>query len=180
MGKTVGLSKKQIEIITAMATKTAAEEYNKMQQGQKKKDHNWRLRNIKLLLKNYRNLKLYCDEIEKDLHILEPFLELIGGRALDIKGLTETEVKTEAMMKFVDAVLYTYEKSCNEGTEEDMRRIRIVKDMYLNPQKITVELISEKYNIDRSYVYKEVNKACETLGVLMFGMDGIEDIFQRK
>ncbi|MBC2207425.1 hypothetical protein [Listeria booriae] len=180
MGKaSVGLSKKQLEIITATATKTAAEEYNKRHQGQKKKDYNWRLRNIKLLLKNYRNLKLYCDEIVKDLTILEPFLNLMGGKALDIKAMTETEVKTEVMMKYVDNVLEVYERACKEGTSEDHRRYRIIRDMYLNPTKITIEKISEKYNTDRSTIYREVNRACETLGVLMFGMDGVEDIFQR-
>ncbi|HAC0644715.1 TPA_asm: hypothetical protein GYZ23_07480 [Listeria monocytogenes] len=174
-----GLSKKQLEIVTAMATKTATEEYSRLQKEQQKKDHSWRLRNVKLLLKNYRNLKLYCDEVVKDLTILEPFLNLMGGKALDIKAMTETEVKTEVMMKYVDNVLDVYERACKEGTSEDHRRYRIIKDMYLNPTKLTIEKISAKYNIDRSYVYKEVNKACETLGVLMFGMDGIEDIFQR-
>ncbi|EFS0528630.1 hypothetical protein JJT34_002221 [Listeria monocytogenes] len=175
----IGLSKKQLEIVTAMATKTATEEYSKLQKQQKKKDYSWRLRNVKLLLKNYRNLKLYCDDVVKDLTILEPFLNLMGGRTLDIKSLTDTEIKTELMMKYVDSVLQTYEKACTAGTVEDSRRYRIVRDMYLNPKKLTAEKVSEKYHIDRRTVYKEINKASETLGVLMFGVDGIEDIFQR-
>ncbi|EAD0751284.1 TPA: hypothetical protein ACUWRW_002309 [Listeria monocytogenes] len=175
----LGLSKKQLEIVTAMATKTATEEYSRLQKEQQKKDHSWRLRNVKLLLKNYRNLKLYCDEVVKDLTILEPFLNLMGGKALDIKSLSDTEIKTELMMKYVDNVLLTYEIACNNGTIEDSRRFKIVRDMYLNTKKLTAEKVSEKYNIDRRTVYKEINKASEVLGVLMFGLDGVSDIFKR-
>ena len=82
-----------------------------------------------------------------------------------------------AMVNYIDQTLKVYKSMADEADDElEKRRYQVIYDMYISEDKKTVKEISEIQFCTERTVYKLVNGACETLSVLMFGVDGVRFI----
>ena len=179
-----------IKQATEVAAKQAAEQAAIVIQNEHREFRSKRFRkqyaNTRLLFQHYRSLNSHYAnavwESEKD--VTDEFvdiMELMSGQ-----GYTETVVvdnikksaeKTRIIMQHINKMLDIYHKQCeNSKYAEDMRHWRVIKGLYLLPEKASVDDIAEKENINRRTVYKDVDAAVESLTMLLFGIDGVEKL----
>lgn len=170
------LTDKQLKVITEIASETAIKAYKDEIMQERKRKHDRRLRNVKLLLKNYRSFVKHTEDIKLDILELEEKLELddIDTDEFKIESIKRSKEKTLAMINFINKMLAVYKTICEEEGEEAKRRYQVIYDLYIVEEKITVKKVAEGHSLHYRTVYKYVDKACKDLSVLMFGVDGIK------
>lgn len=171
------ISEKHLEFITQVAARTALEHLEKQKTEQEKKKYDRRLRNVKLLLRNYRSFAKHCDSIKLEIHRLDTKLEIddLDTDEFVIKSIKRSKERTLAMVKYINKMLEVYEFMCEQsGEEEDKRRYRIIYELYIAEIKQTAKQVSAGHSVHLRTIYKDVDKASEALAVLMFGIDGVK------
>lgn len=147
----------------------------KQQKAPQQKKSNDYFRSVKMLLKHYRRLKSYSGNMQTLVSRFEDLQGAFGLGEVEFPvALSKHQNKTVIFMEYVDSNLETYKTLCLNGTEEEKRRWKILYDMHLSEQSLTAAVVAEKYGLTETRPYKEVNKACGTLAVLFFGIDGID------
>lgn len=172
MGKITPLTKGQMKFISEVAASEAIKAVELEHKKKKKEKQDWRLRNTELLLKHYRKLKNHCTEIYDEVEEYED--SVLDLEQLTLESLEKYRFKTAKMLKYVDRKIIEYEKDCLNGPPEEQRRFRVIYDRYLADKRITVKLIAEKNQVDKSLIYKDTKQAIEDLTVCLFGLDAIE------
>lgn len=170
------LTEKQLEIVARTAAAVAIEKYQAEQQERERHKHDRRLRNVKLLLRNYRSFVTHSADIKLDIVELDEELELddLDTDEFAVMSIKKSKKKTLAMVKFINKTLQVYKLMCEESRNgEDLRKYEIIYHMYISEEKKTVAEISKVHFITERAVYKIINKASEDLSVLIFGIDGI-------
>ncbi|MDX8367766.1 HTH domain-containing protein [Cytobacillus sp. IB215665] len=167
----------QVAKISAETAVNAAIEYMEEQKRKEEKERrDKRLRNTKLLLKNYRSFVLHTEEITEDINILNESIldDMIEVNELAVESIRRSKKRTLAMVKFMNQMLSIYKVICeNSSKPEDMRRYETVYLMYISEDKMTASEIAETHNIDNRTVYKDIDSAAKEISSLIFGVDGI-------
>ncbi|WP_010271376.1 hypothetical protein [Paenibacillus senegalensis] len=165
--------------IAKVAAELALDFYKKEQERQNKLKRDRRLRNTKLLLRNYRKFKIHCEENTQSLKVLQDpnSLEHINIDELVIESIIKNKERTAAMIAYVDRMIDIYRVMAERSSKpEDLRRFKIMHDYYIAEEIINAENIAACHFIDKRTVYRDINKACEALSSLIFGVDGIRMI----
>ncbi|MBG9603947.1 MAG: hypothetical protein ACQEXE_10370 [Bacillota bacterium] len=172
----MNLSEKQLEVISRAAAQAAFEHLEEERKKHEKQKHDRRLRNIKLLLRNYRAFVVHCADIKLEINELNAKLELdeLDTDEFAVMSILKSKKRTLAMVKYINKTLEVYKLISEKSDDtEEARRYQVIHDMYISDLKNTVKEISERHSVHSRTIYKDVDKACETLVVLMFGVDGI-------
>jgi len=131
-----------------------------------------KLRNTKVLLKNYRFLSNHVDvdlpELDESTHL--------SKRELSLYSLLGYRARTKEMMIFINEILERYEIICTSGSPEQQRRYAVVKRLYLTEPAMTQQKLAELYSVDERTIRSDVSKAVEELTTMLFGADGLNDI----
>lgn len=173
----MNISDKQLMVISQAAAQAAFEHLEKEKEKQEKIKHDRRLRNVKLLLRNYRSFKMHCDDTLEDLKKIDEHLELdeFGYSELAVEAIKRSKKRTLAMVKFIDKMMNVYKIMGEQSErEEDKRVYQSVYFLYISEIKLSAKDIAERHNTDPRTVYKDVDKACKTLSALMFGVDSLK------
>lgn len=173
----MNLNEKQLEVITRTAVMTALEHLEKEKMNQEKIRQDRRLRNIKLLLRNYRSFNYHCMDIKLDISSLNDKLVLdeIDSDTFAIRAIKRSKERTLIIVNFMNQMIKVFGIMCEQDTRlEVRRRYQVIYDLYLSESEMSVKDVSELQKINERTVYKDVDKACETLSVLMFGVDGLK------
>ena len=142
--------------------------------------HDRRLRNTKLLLKNYRAFKKHSESAiyeasqidENAIDILDLMWDPKNNHDTTINSIRQSAVRTSIIMEHIDRMLGIYKVIClNSGKLEDMRKYKVIYAMYISEKGYSAEEIAEAENIDSRTVYKDIDVACEKLSALIFGVD---------
>lgn len=171
------MNAKQLEIVTKTAVQTALEYLEKEKQKQIKTKRDRRLRNIRLLLKNYRSFVKHAEKIKDELTTFDSktAMDELYEDDFALESIKRSKQRTLAMVQFMQRMLNVYRIMCEESNNpEEKRRYQVIYAMYISDKKMTAEEIAKSHFIDRSTVFRDVNKACETLSVLIFGVDAIK------
>ena len=119
-----------------------------------------RYKNVKLLMKNYRKLKRYYEEVPLE--------------TLEVDALFDMQRKTGLIMKYVDKMLAVYKSLCQESDSiEQRRRWSAIHLRYIDERKMTIEAIANFLNIDKRTFYRDISKALDELAVLLFGIEAL-------
>lgn len=168
------LTEKQLKIITDIASQNAIKAFKEDQIKQQNEKHDTRLRNIKLLLMNYRALVLHCEKLEDDFVKFENTsiqdLDLEEISLESIESIKQSKTKSLAMVYFVRGKMEAYKRSCSE---DELKYYRVLEMKYIKPKKYTIQEIAERESIDKVTVYRYLNKAIEDLPVIFFGIEAI-------
>lgn len=162
--------------IAKIAAEMALEFYKKEQERQNKLKRDRRLRNTKMLLRNYRKFRIHCEEDVKEMEELKDpdSFEYLDVEELAIEAIIKNKERTAAMVRYIDQMIEVYRILSEKSRKpEELRRFKILYDLYISDQEKTVEELSECHNIDKRSVYRDCNKACEALSSLIFGVDGL-------
>lgn len=166
-----------IERVTKLSVQTALEFLEKEKKRQLKEQHDRRLRNIKLLLRNYRAFVKHCEDVKADINDLQEQLDLsdIDTDDFKIMSILRSKERTLAMVSYINKALKVYKIMCEESEDvEAKRRYQVIYEMYISEEKITAKDLATGHFVHTRTIYKDVDNACKTLAVLMFGIDGIK------
>ena len=85
--------------------------------------------------------------------------------------------ETGMLLNHVDVQLENYKKECRKSKIPDIqRRYRVVEMMFLQAEPVRAEEVAEEEQIDKSTVYRTLEKAYDDLAVLFFGIEGVKSI----
>lgn len=180
------LTDEQIALVSRLAAeagaKAALETLEKERQRESREMSDRRLRNTKLLLRNYRVIKEHADnavyeaETEEDpLQIMEDLM--MPGRSSNVfvESIKRSAARTATIVRHIDTMLRLYQIYCYQyGTNEDTRRWRVIDGLYISDERMTVPELAEQEGVVERTIYKDIDVACERISALMFGIDGIK------
>ena len=119
-----------------------------------------RFHDVELLMKNYRKLKTYYSQVAPE--------------TLEVEVICSMRRKTGLMMSHVDKMLAAYKAMCESSSvPEECRRWNSLYLRYIGDEKLSVDDIAERLNIDKRTFYRDINKATEDMAVLLFGIEAI-------
>lgn len=169
----------QAAIIGAQEAMKRFEQERKSEIGQRA---DRRLRNTRLLLRNYRMLKKHAENSvfrraqmdESAFDILESMMKSRDNDVI-IGSIKESAARTAIMVSHVDAMLGLYAAFCekSQNKEIERRRYDVVWDMYIAEHTVSAKEIAQKKNMSKENVYVDLRIAVERLAALIFGVDGL-------
>lgn len=183
----VALTHGQLKEIYENAAAIGAKEALKMFEQERKKEQgkraNRRLRNTKLLLRNYHMLKEHAENSvfgrtqmeESAIDILESMMSMYDNEVI-IESIKRSATRTAVIVSHIETMFGLYEAYCGNAVnkEIEMRRYEVVWDMYMADNTLSAKEIAEKQNISTRNVYGDIKVAIERLSALIFGVDGLK------
>ena len=119
-----------------------------------------RYQDVKLLMKNYRKLRVYYNKISDE--------------TLEVNAICSMHRKTGLMMSHVDKMLTAYKVLCeNAENPEELRRWKVLYLRFMSDERITLRDIAERLNINKRTLYRDTDRAMEDMAVLLFGIEAI-------
>ncbi len=180
------LSEMQMRTIYEKAASIGAKEALKVFEAERKKEcrsrADRRLRNTKLLLRNYHMLKDHAEKSvfgrtqmeESALDILESMMSIYDSEVI-IESIKRSATRTAVIVSHIETMLGLYETYCDksQSREIDRRRYETLWDMYMAARTMSPKEIAEKQHVSRDTVYADLRMATEKLTALIFGVDGL-------
>lgn len=141
-----------------------------------------RLRNTKLLLRNYHMLKEHAENSvfgrtqmeESALDILESMMSMYDNEVI-IESIKRSATRTAVIVSHIETMFGLYAAYCDKSQNRDieMRRYEVLWDMYMAEDTLSAKEVAEKQHVSKDTVYTDVKMAMEKLTALIFGVDGL-------
>ncbi|MDU5080250.1 hypothetical protein [uncultured Tissierella sp.] len=172
-----------IRLAAEAGAKAAMDTMEKEKKKAQKSRYDRRLRNTKLLLRNYRMFEEHTknavvnvsDLDENAIDILDRVYEYSGSE-LYVESIKNSVVRTTIILTHIKEMLILYETYCMRSSRpEDQRRYRIIESLYITDMPLTIKEVAKIECIDERTVYKDIDAACEKLSALIFGIDGMRN-----
>lgn len=184
--KVMSLTAAELREIYERAAAIGAKEALKAFEQERKKEYGQRadkrLRNTKLLLRNYHMLKEHAENSvfgraqmkESALDILESMMSIYNDEVI-IQSIKNSATRTAIIVSHIETMFGLYYSYCERSTnrEIDLRRYQVVWDMYMAEETLSAKEVAEKQNISRDSVYSDLKIGFERLTALIFGVDGL-------
>ncbi len=171
-----------IKLAVETGVNAALDHIERQRRKESKSRHDRRLRNTRLLLKNYQLLKDHCDKAvytmqqataENAIDILDSLNKYDGD--VFIESIKKSRSRTYIILTHVDTMLELYEAYCQKSKrEEDPRRYRVLKACYFD--NVEMSDIMRLEGIEERTYYRDIRDGCEKLSALIFGVDGLIDM----
>lgn len=167
-----------VTVASTIAAQKAIEVYVQKQEEEKEVREQRRLRNTKLLLRNYRQLKLHCADLKETIELLDVssfgLFEEFETDEFAIESIKRSKKRSLAMIQFIDRMIEVYRALCEQSLKEDeYRRFETIHGLYLSEQKMTFADIAECQNVSERTIRRDEKEAIKALSVLIFGIDGL-------
>lgn len=183
----VVLTQEQLKEIYEKAASIGAKEALKTFEQERKKEYSSRadrrLRNTKLLLRNYHMLKEHAESSvfgrtqmeESAIDILESMMSIYDNEVI-IESIKRSATRTAIIVSHIETMFQFYEIYCDKSSNRDInkRRYEVVWDLYMADKTLSAKEIAEKQNISTRNVYEDIKVATERLSALIFGVDGLK------
>lgn len=173
--------KEMIRIAAEAGAKAAMERLDEERRKEVKERLDRRLRNTRLLLKNYRLFKKHTDnavyQVEQLSESVYEILELMERRGPSdfSASIKNSAARTAVLVRHIDVMLGLYKTYCeNSGRPEDLRRWRVVKALYIDDCPTTVQELADREFVAEKTIRRDVEAICDHLSALLFGIDGIK------
>lgn len=161
------MQKEEIQEIVQLATAEAIRKSMESKEAIIQEELDARYHDVKLLLENYRKLKMHYTKV--------------AGESLEVSSLCSLKHKTGLMMGHVDIMLKAYKNLCEAAdTPDELRRWQAIYLRYITNKRITIDSIADKLCIDRRTFFRDVKRAMQELSVLLFGIEAIGTWNPRK
>lgn len=143
-----------------------------------------KIKNTRLLFKNYRNFVKACKQAtftEKDLEsaTVEEILDKLYCTAYDevtiVQGILASKKRTEIIMTHIKKIInfYIFDADSSKN-DEKRRRAHILEDLYIKGKKQpAMSVLANRYHVSERQVHRDKNVAIEEIAIFMFGIDGI-------
>lgn len=182
----VVLTPAQLKDIYEKAAAIGANEALKTFKQEQKKEYSRRadrrLRNTKLLLRNYHILKEHAENSvfgrtqmeESALDILESMMSMYDNEVI-IESIKRSATRTAVIVSHIETMFGLYAAYCDKSPNRDieMRRYEVLWDMYMAEDTLSAKEAAEKQHVSKDTVYTDIRMATEKLTALIFGVDGL-------
>lgn len=182
----VVLTQGQLKDIYEKAAAIGANEALKTFRQEQKKEYSRRadrrLRNTKLLLRNYHMLKEHAENSvfgriqmeESALDILESMMSMYDNEVI-IESIKRSATRTAVIVSHIETMFGLYAAYCDKSPNRDieMRRYEVLWDMYMAEDTLSAKEVAEKQHVSKDTVYTDIRLATEKLTALIFGVDGL-------
>lgn len=141
-----------------------------------------RLRNAKLLLRNYRAFKAHAENALYDARDLDEdaydIIDLMSDNWKDsdlfVDSIRQSAARTCTIVRHIDTMLGLYRAFCeNAENTEEMRRWDVINGRYISEEQKSIKEIADKYGVTERTIYRDEDIAIERIAALIFGIDGI-------
>lgn len=170
-----------IKIGTEVGIKAGMEYIRKEKEQRKKGRYDRRLRNTKLLLREYRTLKIHSKDAvyslggAKAIDILDELDSFEYDDNLYIESIKKSKERTAVIISHVNQMMNIFKQLCeNSKNIEDARKYKVIHSQFIAEEEITVEELAQQLNVHPRTVYKDIDNAVKTISSLMFGIDGLK------
>lgn len=130
------------------------------------------LRNTKELLKNYRLLENHLDVELPSIDDDTP----LSRYELSLYSLLGYRARSKEMLGFVNEIIGRYREICMQGSPEQQRRYKIIRDLYIGKPTITRVKLAQRFSCDEKTIRRDERRAINELSVMIFGIDGLNDM----
>ena len=182
----VVLTQGQLKDIYEKAAAIGANEALKTFKQEQKKEYSRRadrrLRNTKLLLRNYHMLKELAENSvfgrtqmgESAIDILESMMSMYDNEVI-IESIKRSATRTAVIVSHIETMFGLYAAYCDKSQNRDieMRRYEALWDMYMAGDTLSVKEVAKKQHVSKDTVYTDIKMAIEKLTALIFGVDGL-------
>lgn len=168
----MNLPKEILELIVEEVSK----EFSKTNKLKKEQEKDWRLRNTRYLLVNYRKLQSHCKASLEELKLHDDVLKDIR-----VNSVAEYKAKTIKMMDYVDMMLKSYESYCKGAGQATNRRWSVFKRKYLDSGELpTNSTLAKQHGVDERTIRRDDGKAIEEFSVYLFGISHLTDLIDEN
>ena len=182
----VVLTHGQLQDIYEKAAAIGANEALKAFEKERKKEYSGRasrrLRNTKLLLRNYHMLKEHAENSvfgrtqmeESATDILESMMSMYDNEVI-IESIKRSATRTAVIVSHIETMFGLYEVYCDKAANRyiEMRRYEVLWDLYMAEDTLSVREVAKKQHVSMDTVYTDRRIAIEKLTALIFGVDGL-------
>jgi hypothetical protein len=149
---------------------------------QKRSRNDRRLRNTRLLLKNYRAFRKHSSgAVYSSNRVKENAIDILDSldyESLDsnlyVESIKKSQQRTLIVVKHIDEMLEFYRISCEQsGKPEEVRRYQIIYLLYIDEENHTYQQVADLMHVDITTVYNDVKHAIKPLSALIFGIDSL-------
>lgn len=183
----IALTQEQLKEIYEKAADIGAKEALKMLEQERKRERcdraDRRLRNTKLLLRNYHMLKEHAENSvfgrtqmeESALDILESMMSLYDNEVI-IESIKRSATRTAVIVSHIETMFRLYAAYCDKAADRyiEMRRYEVLWDLYMAEDTLSVKDVAKKQHVSMDTVYTDRKVAVEKLTALIFGVDGLK------
>lgn len=173
-----------VKLAAEAGAKAAMETLEKERQRDRREMADRRLRNTKLLLRNYRVFCAHVDNAVYEVEECESVEEIMAdlmmpGRdnSLFVESIKKSVARTATIVKHMKTMMQLYQVYCHTvGTSEDERRWRVINALYIcdeGDRRTIPQLAADEGVVERT-IYKDIDIASEKIAALMFGIDGLK------
>ncbi len=176
----------QIKEMYAKAAQIGADEgvkaYIKKSREERTEKADRRLRNTKLLLRNFRMLKENADNSifgrtqmeESAADILDSMMNVYDDNVI-VEAIQRSATRTAIIVAHVETMIGLYQLYCEKsGNDIEKRRFEVVYDVYIADEPMPVAAVAKARNMSKENVYADLKVAIERLTALIFGVDGLK------
>ena len=173
--------RKLMEQAAQVGAKAGIDRYIDEMKNSQKQRGDRRLRNTKLLLRNYRMLKLNAENSifgrtqmqESAADILMSMMNLYSDEVV-VESIKNSATRTAIIVSHVENMIEMYNILCDRSANEiDRRRYDVVHSLYIAEDKISRKDIALKWHITVDTTYSDEKIAIERLSAMIFGVDGL-------
>lgn len=182
----VVLTQGQLKDIYEKSAAIGANEALKTFRQEQKKEYSRRadrrLRNTKLLLRNYHMLKEHAENSvfgrtqmeESALDILESMMSMYDNEVI-IESIKRSATRTAVIVSHIETMFGLYAAYCDKSPNRDIekRRYDVLWDLYMAEDTLSAKEVAEKQHVSKDTVYTDIRMATEKLTALIFGVDGL-------
>lgn len=179
---TQGQLKDIYEKAAAIGANEALKTFRQEQEKEYSRRADRRLRNTKLLLRNYHMLKEHAENSvfgrtqmeESALDILESMMSMYDNEVI-IESIKRSATRTAVIVSHIETMFGLYAAYCDKSPNRDieMRRYEVLWDMYMAEDTLSAKEAAEKQHVSKDTVYTDIRMATEKLTALIFGVDGL-------
>lgn len=103
--------------------------------------------------------------------------EVEHGTVIRLESVGKYHEKSRQLLKYINMALAMYKERCVNWDDLAYRRYRTIEWLYLSTTHLSESEIAKYYNVDRSVINRDKDRAINELSVLLFGIDAILDGF---
>lgn len=163
-----------------IGARMALEKIEKEKKKAQKQMNDKRLHNTKLLLKNYKMLKMNAENSifgqsqmkESAADILCNMMSLYDDGVI-VDSIKRSATRTAIIVAHIEEMLKLYKVYCDRGNEIEKRRYKVLYDTYISDKELSVQDIAKLQKMSKESVYSDLKISIKRLTALIFGIDSL-------
>ena len=185
--KLLNVISKSVEAGVNDGVKRAIKEIEREKNKKLNEKYDKKIRNTKLLLKNYRKFKRHIKETtytEEQLEtatvseILDKLYILEDDERDDltiVQAILKSKKRTEIIIQHVDTIIIGYTDNSRKSKDNELkRRVNVINKLFIEGKKAkSYEEIAVEEHASISTIKRDEKRGIKELAILMFGVDGI-------